>query len=269
MPKKVVLLTIDPQVDFCSPNGALFVPGADKDMKRLATMIKRTKGDIDDIICTLDSHRTLHIAHPIWWVGSNGNHPTPFTLINEGDVLGPNPKWRATNPGYQKRSVEYVQKLAANKRYVLCIWPPHCRIGSSGYCVEPCTFDAFCEWEEQFASVNYVTKGSNIFTEHYSALCADVIDSEDISTGLNTDLLKVLQDPEVALIGISGEASSHCLRFTVMDIADNFGEENIKKMVFLEDTASPVSGFEDKTIEFVDIMTKKGMQISTSDKFLK
>lgn len=31
---KVHLLVIDPQKDFCNPNGSLFVTGADKDMDR-------------------------------------------------------------------------------------------------------------------------------------------------------------------------------------------------------------------------------------------
>lgn len=269
MGKKICLLTIDGQFDFCDPKGKLYVQGAEKDMSRLAKMVRRISGDLDDIIATLDSHRTLHIAHPVWWVDAQGNHPTPFTLINEADVVGVNPKWKATNPGYQERSIEYVKKLAANKRYVLCIWPPHCLIGSQGHSIYPELFDAFCEWEKQFAVINYVTKGSNIFTEHYSALCADVFDAEDPTTGINTNLIQMLQDPEIVLIGISGEASTHCVRSTVMDIADNFGEENIKKFVYLEDTCSPVPGFEYLQLDFIDKMTKRGMQIMTSDKFLK
>jgi nicotinamidase-related amidase len=268
MSKKVVLLTIDGQFDFCDPSGALFVPGADKDMSRLAKMVNRISGDLDDIIATMDSHRTLHIAHPIWWVDSHGNHPKPFTLINVADVVGANPLWKATNPGYRQRSIAYVEALATNGRYILCIWPPHCLIGSRGYTIYPELFDSFCKWESQFAVVNYVTKGSNIFTEHYSALLADVYDPEDLSTGLNTDLLKICQDPEVALIGISGEAGSHCVPNTIRDIANNFGEENIKKFRLIEDTISPVHGYEKLQEDFINEMVGRGMEVTTSDKFL-
>lgn len=269
MAKKTVLLVIDPQVDFTSPTGALYVKGGEKDMERLAKMITRCKGDIDDTLVTLDSHRTLHVAHSIMWVDKDGNHPAPFTLIERGDVEGNNPRWKSFNPGYQQRLVEYVQKLDQNGRYKLNIWPVHCRIGSNGYCVAQPVFEALCAWEEQFAAVNYVTKGSNMFTEHYSCVAADVYDPEDPKTGLNTDLLKVLQDPDVAQIGISGEASSHCVKFSIEDIANNFGEENIKKFVFLEDTCSPVTGFEQQAVDFVNSMTKRGMKVTTSDKFLK
>ena len=41
MSKRIELLVIDPQVDFCDPKGALYVPGAEHDMKRLSAMIRR------------------------------------------------------------------------------------------------------------------------------------------------------------------------------------------------------------------------------------
>lgn len=265
---KVVLLSIDPQYDFCSPDGALSVPGADKDMERLAAMVGRCKKDIDDIIVTLDSHRTLHIAHPIWWSDKDGNHPAPFTLINEEDVTGSDPKWTATNPGFRSRSIEYVQELKKNNRYVLCVWPPHCLIGSRGTMVQPVLFDALCAWEAQFAAVNYVTKGSYMFTEHYSAVKADVFAPEEPSTGLNNKIIKIVADPEVSMILISGEASSHCVAHTVKDIVSEFGEENIKKFVFLEDTSSPVPGFEKQAEDFINDMSSRGMKIDRSDNIL-
>ncbi len=119
-----------------------------------------------------------------------------------------------------------------------------------------------------FAVVNYVTKGSNMFTEHYSAVCADVPDPEDMDgTGLNTNLLKALNDYDI--IGIAGEASSHCVRSTITDIANNFGEDNIRKFRYLEDTSSPVPTFEQLEKDFLDEMTGRGMKVTTSDKFLR
>ena len=55
MSKRVELLIIDPQIDFCDPaRGALYVPGAEHDMRRLAQMVVRLKDKIDDIHVTLD-----------------------------------------------------------------------------------------------------------------------------------------------------------------------------------------------------------------------
>lgn len=262
---KVQLLIIDPQIDFCDPAGALYVPGAEKDMERLAQMIIDKKDKIDDINVTLDSHRYLHIAHPVWWVDEKGNHPSPFTIINEADVEGVNPKWKATNPGFRKRSVEYVKKLSGTK-YPLCVWPPHCLIAGPGYGVYPTLFKALQEWEAGFSVVDYVTKGSNMFTEHYSAVKAEVPDPDDHTTLINTPFVKKLQEADI--LGIAGEASSHCVRSTVLDIAKEFGDDQIKKFVFIKDASSPVPGFEEKTDELFQIMTSKGMTLTTCKEFL-
>jgi len=264
--KKVCLFTIDPQVDFTSPSGSLFVPGADKDMERLSTMIKRLKSSINEIVVSCDSHRTIHIAHPIWWEDNLGNHPQPFTLISEEDVIGINPKWKAFNPKYRERSINYVKELKKNGRYELYIWPPHCLIGSTGATINSQLFETLCNWESQFACVDYIPKGSNIFTEHYSIFKADVVDPEDITTNLNTNLITLLITMD--LIAIAGEAGSHCVCNSVKDLADNFGDENIKKLVFLEDCSSPVPGFEKVQEDFVKDMENRGMSVTTSDKFL-
>ena len=59
MPVNVQLLIIDPQVDFCDPNGSLFVPGSTEDIDRLSLMVKRLKNKISDIHVTLDSHHPM------------------------------------------------------------------------------------------------------------------------------------------------------------------------------------------------------------------
>jgi len=268
---RVDLLIIDPQNDFCDPKGALYVVGADKDMSRLAKFIKEKKSKIDDIHSTLDSHHYIDIAHPIFWVDSRGSHPGPFTIITADDVN--KGTWRTMNPQFMKRASEYVNSLAANGRYPLCIWPPHCLIGSWGYGVVPELFDSLLAWEKDFAMVDYVTKGSNFWTEHYSAVQADVPDPEDPDTQLNQGLIQILQSSDMTLI--AGEARSHCLANTVRDIANNFGEENIKKMYLLTDCTSDVADmpgstmFKDMGEGFIKEMTKRGMNLTTTKDILR
>lgn len=268
---KLEFLIIDPQNDFCSPKGSLFVVGADEDSKRLAKTIIRLKDKISDIHVTLDTHHLVDIAHPIFWVDSKGKHPNPFTLITQDDLK--KGVWQTTNPSFMKRAIAYVDTLAANKRYILCVWPPHCLIGSWGHNVVDPIAKSLMEWENDFAMVDYVTKGSNFWTEHYSAVQADVPDSQDSGTMLNTKLIQTLQNADV--IALSGQALSHCVANTVRDIANNFGEENIKKMVLLIDSTSPVGDlpgstmFKDMADGFVNEMTKRGMQVSKCDDFLK
>jgi nicotinamidase-related amidase len=269
---KIHLLAIDPQRDFCEPpgngGGALFVPGAVEDMDRLSGMVEKYTEKIDDIHVTLDSHHLVHIAHPIWWRDTKGNHPNPFTIISVADVE--NGTWMASSPHYQRHSLEYVKALEkSTKQYPLCIWPPHCLIGSSGHTVVPRLFAALTKWEEQeFATVDYVTKGSNIKTEHYSPIKAEVSDPLDPSTQINTALIQTLQTADIILL--AGEAGSHCLANAGRDIADAFGDDSyIKKLVLLTDATSPVPGFESFQDNFVKDMTAKGMQLSTTTQFFK
>jgi len=275
MAKRIELLIIDPQNDFCDPKGALYVGGAENDMDRLAAFIDRAGSKLYDIHVTLDSHRLVDISHPIFWVDGDGNPPGPFTIISYDDVK--NGVWKAKNPGYQSKASNYVKTLNDNARYPLCIWPPHCLIGHWGHNLFPCIGDALLAWEEnQFANVDFVTKGSNPFTEHYSGVQADVPDPTDPSTQLNTGLINTLQEADVIIL--SGEARSHCLANTVRDIAAKFdadgNAEFIKKMVLLTDATSDVGDlpgstmFQDMGESFVSDMCAKGMQLSTCAEFL-
>jgi len=257
--KKTHLITIDPQVDFCDPKGALFVTGADKDMERLAAFINANQQRISEIHCTLDSHQVIHIAHPIFWVNSKGENPKPFTLISDDDVR--NGTWRPFHPGLQQHAQHYVDTLKKNGRYVLCIWPPHCLIGTRGHSISPLVADALVAWETKTINrVNFITKGSNFLTEHYSGVMADVPDDSDPTTKLNTALIDTLLEADEILI--TGEALSHCVANTIRDIANNFGDENIKKFVLLEDTSSNVPGFEKLGQDFVKEMVGRGMRLT-------
>jgi len=119
----------------------------------------------------------------------------------------------------------------------------------------------------EFNTIDFVTKGSNVFTEHYSAVKADVPDPLDPTTQINTRLIDILQSAD--MIAIAGEASSHCVANTVRDIADAFGNDSyVKKLVFLSDASSPVTGFEQYSDSFINEMKARGMQISTTADFL-
>lgn len=293
--KIVEMLVIDPQNDFCNPGiskdiidkiekidpilafelsrqkGSLFVPGADKDMERLAKLIKDHIDIWDDIHVTLDTHHRLDISHSIFWINSKNEHPSPFTIITLTDFK--KGIWRTTNPAYMNRRTmkkagwdrdgaqEYLEKLEANGRYPHSIWPDHCLIGSWGHNVFPILLEALDEWENQFAMVDFVTKGSNFWTEHFSAVQAEVPDNEDPGTLLNTDLIQTINKADVIIL--PGEALSHCVANTVRDIANNFGEENIEKIILLTDATSSVSGFEHLSDAFMKEMISRGMRTST------
>lgn len=266
MAKKIHLLLIDPQNDFCDPKGALSVAGADQDMIRLGTMVDRIGKKIDDMHITLDSHQSLHIAHPIMWVDRNGTPPQPFTVISADDVRSG--RWRTKRATFQRRALEYVTALEKNGRYPLCIWPPHCLIGTTGQAIFPPIYEAVRRWcEGEMATVDFVTKGSNILTEHYSAIVADVPDADDPTTQMNVHFLDAVNKADVVLL--AGEASSHCVANTGLDACNYFTDDSlVKKLVLLTDAMSPVAGFEQQAEEFKQQLIKRGMQTAKTTDFL-
>jgi len=262
---KIHLLAIDCQWDFANPKGSLFVPGADKDMERLAKFINRTEKKLDDIHVTLDSHKVMQVFHPAFWLNSKNEHPSPFTLISVDDVK--KGTWRTTLTGLQKRGLEYVEALAAKGRYPLIIWPYHTLIGSIGHALVPSVSDALIKWEkDRYAMVDYCVKGDYYLSEAYGALESEVPAPEEPSTMLNTRLISMLQEADDLLI--AGEALSHCVKSTVEQIAEAFGDDNIKKFVLLSDCCSSVTGFEKAGTDFVKDMTKRGMRVTTSVDYL-
>ena len=262
----IQLVVIDPQNDFCDPGGALAVPGAEADMHRLAALVHRLRDRLSDVHVTLDSHRRVDISHPLWFRDGDGAHPSPFTQVSADDLR--QGLWSTTHPGAWDRTVSYLQALADGGRYPHTLWPEHCLIGTEGHAVHPVLMEALAEWEARFALVDFVTKGSNPWTEHFSAVQAEVPDPEDPGTQVNTGLVKTLQEADVVLL--AGEASSHCLAHTVRDIAAQFADPSwVRKLVLLEDATSPVPGIEAFADDFLRDMTALGMRTTTTDQFLR
>jgi nicotinamidase/pyrazinamidase len=262
----VCLLAIDPQKDFCE-GGKLPVAGATKDLERLAKMVTKWGGDIDEIQMTMDSHYHVHIAHSCFWVDKNGKNPAPFiTQISEEDVQ--KGVWRPVNPSWLDWCKHYTSELKKNGRYELRIWTDHCIIGSEGQCIQPAFFEAVTEWETKYnAMAPRTTKGSCPYTEHFSAVRADVPYPQDSTTLMNSRFVNILKTFDTILI--AGEALSHCVANTINDVASEFAEDQIKKFVLLEDASSSVQTCESLGQTFVDNMVKRGMRIARTDTFFK
>jgi len=275
MHRNLHLLIIDPQNDFCDlPRGylpdrqttpALPVPGAHADLLRVADLIARGGAGLDAISITLDSHHRLDIAHPGFWQTAAGGEATSFTQISAAEVRAG--KYLPRLPAALPRILHYLDQLEAAGRYQLMIWPVHCEIGTWGHNVHADVRRAYNRWEEQtLRSVAKISKGSNPWTEHYSAVQAEVPDPDDALTQSNQAFLDSLASADC--IYISGEAGSHCVKATTEHIADFFGPLQMAKLVLVTDCMSPVSGFEPQYKEFVAAMTARGMRTAQAAEVL-
>lgn len=259
--KKTDLFIIDAQNDFCDSLGSLYVTGADKDSLRLAEFIRGNSSRLTDIYITLDSHHNYDIAHPVYWIDKRGNHPDPFTVISQIDV--DSGVWRTSKKEDRIHGENYVKLLTEKGKYSLCIWPPHCLIGSWGTQLQSDVFNALSEWEIDNLSTSYkIYKGSNSATEHYGALEAEIPQKNDRATLLRQDIVDKLAASDTILI--AGQALDYCVANTVRQIGAHIGEDNLHKIALLEDCCSsvnPSSGFSDS---FLKEMIFKGMKVLKS-----
>jgi nicotinamidase/pyrazinamidase len=269
MPGGVQLLIVDPQNDFMdvAPGGmpALPVPGAAADMERLSHVIDTLADRIAGITVTFDSHHRYHIAHPTFWERPDGGTVAPFTEIRAAQVRSG--EFRPRHAAQALRALAYLDELERQGRYVLMVWPVHCELGSWGHNVYPAVRAAYNRWEDlTLGVVQKVSKGSNPYTEHYSALQAEVPDAEDPGSQLNERLIRELDRADT--IVIAGEASSHCVRASTEHLADHLPSKRVDKLVLLADCMSPVSGFEAQAQEFLRTMARRGATVTTSAELL-
>lgn len=265
--KRVALLIIDPQNDFCSQNGALFVQGADEDNVRLAHWILEKKKEIDQIVVTLDSHYVIDISHPKFWVNENGNNPEPFITIKAQDVVDGKykPAYKMFNEGIV---LTYLEKLEEQGEFEHCIWPEHCITGTWGSAVDTVIAGCLREWSlsgDEARFVRYITKGSHPMTEHFGAFRAQVAIANANETHVNMSLIEQLDSFDI--IYLAGQAESHCIANSlkqIMDLAPNIA----KKFVVLTDTMSPVVGFEHLADSIFERAREMGVgfeQVSTNN----
>lgn len=273
------LLIIDPQNDFCDlpenwqPRSpvteqviapSLPVAGAHADMQRLARWVAAQGEKLGQITLTLDSHQSYDIAHPAFWQQRGGSAVTPFTQITAAQMRGGD--FVPRNAAEQVRTLQYLDQLEAQGSYTLMVWPLHCEIGSWGHGVHASVLTACRQWQDlQHRAVRHVFKGMNPWTEHYSAIQAEVPDAQDLETGLNTALLTQLRAS--SLLVIAGEASSHCVRATTEHIVDNWDSDDFSRIVLLTDCMSPVGGFEAAHTSFLQRMHAIGVRCETSASF--
>jgi len=291
--QRVDLIVIDGQNDFLEPTGALSVAGADKEADRVATMVADNIDAWDKIHASLDEHHLNDGSHNMHWRDRQGNVVPAYTIVSHDDVQSQKYRpgfrfgvWEGETVTARQWALNYTEALAKRGRASLCLWPPHCLIGTPGANVYEPLMQAYNKWcESTGAWINFISKGTWAFTEHYSALQADVPDPTKPQTQLNSSVINnVAGADKVVWLGWAG---SHCLAWTAYDGVNNFEpsdadksngavNEFIKKCIFLEDACAPVpnpSGdvpnFVQNRQDFLDEMEQRGAIISTTTDVIK
>lgn len=256
---RICLMIIDAQNTFCIPNFELFVGGqsgmgAVEDNIRLCQFIYQNLGLITEIAPTMDTHTTMQIFHPLFWINDAGEHPTPAaTMISLDDLqkgvwrVNPAIAFSLAKGNYlalQQHAFHYVKKLSDNGKYLLTVWPYHAMLGGIGHALVSSVEEAlFFHNVARHSQTNFEIKGGNPLTENYSVLRPEVLEGHSGRpiAQKNTRFLQKLLEFDVVII--AGQAKSHCVAWTIDDLLTEIVTQDAslaKKVYLLEDCTSPV-----------------------------
>jgi len=262
---RVALILVDMQRDFVHRDGALYVPGALEDCRRIVEWIYRHVAAISKIFVSLDSHYPLQIFFPTWWRDADKRHPAPNTVISAEDVHAG--RWQ---PVYEREwTSQYVDQLENQHKKQLMIWPFHTLVGTAGHSLSPALYEAICYHSAaRQAQPELIIKGEIAKTEHYSILEPEVKVADHPGGQLNAKLLGELE--QFDLVYIAGEAKSHCVLETVNSMMRHFrGQPHvISRLRILEDAMSsvlvPGIDFEAMTNAVLEEHKTRGLSLVTT-----
>lgn len=285
---RICLMAIDVQNTFCIPQFELFVggrsgTGAIDDNRRLCEFIYHNLGTITEIAPTMDTHTTMQIFHPFFWINDAGEHPIPAaTMITLDDVqkgvwkVNPAVAYSLVNGNYlalQKHAFHYVEKLSDDGKYPLTIWPYHSMLGGIGHALVSAIEEAlFVHNIARNSQTRFEIKGGNPLTENYSVLRPEVLESADGRpiAQKNARFIQKLLDFDAVII--AGQAKSHCVAWTIDDLLTEIQAKDpdlAQKVYLLEDCTSPVVvpgivDFTDQANAAFDRFAKAGMHLVKS-----
>lgn len=257
--KRTLLLAIDIQNDFMEGIGSLGVQGSIGDVERLTRWMYANISKLSHVMCSLDSHSISQIFHADWWRDQDGNPPSPFTIISYQDVV--NEKWTPIY-GQDDRALAYLKNLEQAGQKKLCIWPYHCLNGTNGAKLESeFTKMLYFHSAARSSTPVFIQKGQDPHTEMYGIVKAEY----DPSGHINQNVLDAIEQFDE--IYIAGEASSHCVLASTIQILEYFEEwkDITSRITLLEDCMSPIAGFEESTeLQYVELAKEYGIKLKKS-----
>lgn len=261
---KIALLLVDCQVDFCHPNGSLYLPGALENIKKTVAFIYKNLEYITTIITTADSHMPHHIFFAPWWINEFGEYPDPFTIISYNDLVS-----RTWIPLIDKASsINYVHTLESTGKKQLCIWPCHCLIGSLGQKLMPMLTEAVM-YHSLLRTTNpiHMEKGTTTMSEYYGIFYPEVPINNHHQVEINRKVFDILMGHD--RVYLAGQSKSHCVLETLKQIAAH-DASLLKKIVLLDDCCSvikhPHIDFAAVTAPEFSLLQKQGLGTSVSTK---
>ena len=244
---RTLLLIIDPQNDFVSPGGSLFINSAPDAVRAIIDYIRDHQKEISGIAVTMDTHHKYHIAHPAYWFP----RPEPFTVITANDIESG--KFVPAREEYKETTKKYLKDIEE-----LTIWPEHCLEGSTGWSMPYNLVKAIHEWELQSDPVEFAEfyqKGLNPSFEAFS-LFTEAPGHEGYRPYADINVFA-----EYDKIVICGFAKDVCVANTVMDMLKDGEEYYRDKLVFFDPGMASIDPASEMNQIFHDAVKYLGARI--------
>jgi nicotinamidase/pyrazinamidase len=260
MEKRNVLFVIDPQFDFCDPNGALYVPGADQDMKRLYTWVYKNVQYLDGFVVSVDSHQLPSVFFYDWFVDAQEKPVEPFNTITSADLISGKVK-AVHQPDDTLRYVQYLEETP--EKYSLTVWPHHCLIRTKGHELNDDLVSAIAFWKRNHLDLEYeyIIKGLDTLMEQYGAFYPETRFPNPATMMFAKQYADKIADH--THIFIAGEAASHCVPYSVEQLI-TLRPDCVSKIIFLTDCMSPVKGYEADTQKWMKKFEAQGIRFMTT-----
>lgn len=274
--KKVHLLLIDCQKDFCFLQGSLFVQGATEDCVRSAKFIYQNVYNLHNIFLTLDTHPFYHIANPAFWLKKDNELVPPFTTITNRDLstkkLFPNPEVMQYLSQFVKYEdlCEYVRlycNLWEQLDFDFCVWPFHCLEGTQGQILVGGIEEAcFFHFSVTKKTPSFLQKGNkSILEENYSPFSSVSISDPKFSILADRNFFPAEKLLECDMLLVAGQALDFCVYSTVYDLTK---KSNMSTQIFvLSDCTSSIHVENQKDIQ--KKLEKRNVSFVTSEEITK
>jgi nicotinamidase-related amidase len=191
----------------------------------------------------------------MYWVDKNDEHVHPglFTQIdveNFNNPWVPNPRivnllgFDMSYSAFIKQTKKTIELLMLSEKQPVIIWPYHGINYELGRSVPfPLGELLFVHSIARDTTPYIISKGEENNIESYGAFAPDIIEEEKY----NEPVLYDITDYDAIII--AGEASTHCVKYTLLQLIDfilnNRSNGHVAKIYVAKDCMSPVPGFED------------------------
>ncbi len=243
--KKRLLLLVNYQNDFFR-NDLFDIASVKNDAKNILSFIYNNLGKISRIIPSLDAHIAQQIYHQCWWVDKDGKHPEPYTIITAKDISK-----RIWIPliGSFRDNLQYVKEMEKEEGRPLCIYPYYTISGTEGSSLEgEISKMVYFHSAVRNSINNVIWNGLDFYTQAFGYINPEYRTQNVLNAQL---LLSVEKYNEIF---IAGESILDTLKMIARYY--EYYKYVTMKITILTDCTSSIKGFEQKTREEFEALSK-------------